>query len=426
MWTDESVFYHIYPIGYCNAPERNDFVSNPENRLNKVCEWIEHIKRLHCNAIYFGPIFESTAHGYDTADFFKIDRRLGTNDDFKKIANQLHSSQIKIVLDGVFNHVGRHFWAFKDVQEKKQSSQYCSWFNLSFDNNNHYNDGFSYEGWEGCYDLVKLNLYNQDVKKHIFHAIKSWVEDYDIDGLRLDVAYCLDKQFLQELREYCKNLKQDFWLMGETLHGDYNQWMNDKMLDSVTNYECYKGLFSSFNSKNMFEIAHSLNRQFSDENWSIYKGKHLFTFVDNHDVSRITSLLEDERNLKLIYTLLYTMPGIPAIYYGSEWGIQGKKENGDSALRPNLIIRENTDLTDHISRLGRIKRNYKSLQYGSYKQLQLTNEAYAFERSLNGETLITTINIGDTPFLFQCKNSEINVPPHSSHIFKDGECILYS
>lgn len=426
MWANESVFYHIYPLGFAGAEQRNDFFSEPKNRIFKVSEWICQMKKIGANALYLGPIFESTAHGYDTSDYFKIDRRLGTNEDFKNVARDLHFNGIKIVLDGVFNHVGRDFWAFKDVKDNRQNSRYCSWFNISFDRNNHYNDGFSYENWEGCDDLVRLNLHNPDVKNHIFHAIKTWVEDYDIDGLRLDVAYCLDKGFLSELRQFCKGLKNDFWLMGETLHGDYNQWMNDDMLDSVTNYECYKGLFSSCNSKNMFEIAHSLQRQFSEDSYSIYKGKHLYSFLDNHDVTRVSSILSNKKHLEPLYTLLFTMPGIPSVYYGSEWGIEGLKSNGDSDLRPNLTIQSDNGLTNHISNLSRIRKNYPSLSYGKYKQVNLTNETYSFSRELDGETIVTSINISDKPFELRYNNISENIPPFSSKVFVNGECVLAS
>lgn len=293
MWADESVFYQIYPLGFCGAPFENDGVLT--SRILKVNDWIPHINKLGANAIYFSPVFESDTHGYNTRDYRKIDCRLGTNDDFKNVCDNLHKAGIKVVLDGVFNHVGRGFFAFQDVLKNREASPYKDWFaRIDFGGNSNYNDGLWYEGWEGNYDLVKLNLRNEEVINYIFDSIKLWVDEFDIDGIRLDVAYCLDKDFLKRLRHFCNGLKADFWLLGELLHGDYNQFVNDEMLHSCTNYECYKGLFSSFNSMNMFEIVHSLLRQFGPENWTLYKGKHLLTFVDNHDVSRIASNLNNE------------------------------------------------------------------------------------------------------------------------------------
>ena len=309
MWAYESVFYQIYPLGFCGAPFENDGVS--ESRILKVNDWIPHMKKIGINAVYFSPVFESDTHGYNTRDYHKIDCRLGTNEDFAAVCKNLHENGIKVVLDGVFNHVGRGFWAFQDVLQKRWDSPYKDWFHINFDGNSNYNDGLWYEGWEGNYDLVKLNLRHEDVINHIFDSIKGWVEEFDIDGLRLDVAYCLDHDFLRRLRSFCGGLKPDFYLLGETLHGDYNQWMNDSMLHSVTNYECYKGLFSSFNSMNMFEIVHSLLRQFGPENWTLYKGKHMLSFVDNHDVTRVASILTNDNNLLLIYAICFCMLVFP-------------------------------------------------------------------------------------------------------------------
>jgi cyclomaltodextrinase len=397
MWAYESVFYQIYPLGFCGAPFENDGV--PEHRILKVNDWIPHIEKLGANAIYFSPVFESDTHGYNTRDYTKIDTRLGTNEDFQSVCENLHKAGIKVVLDGVFNHVGRGFWAFQDVLEKRWDSPYKDWFHISFDGNSNYNDGLWYEGWEGNYDLVKLNLRNEDVIQHIFSCIKGWVEEFDIDGLRLDVAYCLDHDFLRRLRSFCDGLKPDFFLVGETLHGDYNQWMNDSMLHSVTNYECYKGLYSSFNSMNMFEINHSLLRQFGPDNWTLYKGKHLLSFVDNHDVTRVASILSNENHLPLIYALAFGMPGIPCVYYGSEWGAKARKEEGDPALRACFEKPEWNDLTTFISRLAEAKKHSNALNYGDFRSVLLTNCQCIFERKTDSERVLVAINADDQPFM---------------------------
>ena len=409
-WYENAVFYHIYPIGYLGCPRQNDFTSEPTHKILRVIDDIPHIKELGCNAIYFGPVFESSAHGYDTADYTKIDRRIGTNEDFKKVCDALHENGIKVVVDGVFNHVGRDFWAFKDVRENKLGSAKKDWFHVR-EGNDGYNDGFWYEGWEGHYELVKLNLYNPEVKQYLKDCITGWRNEFGIDGLRLDVAYCLDLNFLKELHGHCKWLSEDFFLLGETLHGDYNKWMNPEMLDSVTNYECYKGLFSSFNEMNMFEIAHSINRQFGSENWCLYRGKHLYTFVDNHDVNRIATMLKTKEHLPLIYTLMFMMPGIPAVYYGSEFGVTGdKNQGGDDQLRPEFDLEKMKsegirDLTEHISKLAEIEKEHTAAALGDYKQVQLTNRQYAFSRSAEGETLLTVINADANPFTFNLNTS---------------------
>lgn len=390
MWADSSVFYQIYPLGFCGAPFENDGVFT--SRILRVNDWINHMKELGVNALYFSPVFESDTHGYNTRDYKKIDSRLGSNKDFRSVCENLHKEGIKIVLDGVFNHVGRGFWAFQDIIKNGENSIYKNWFYINFNGNSNYNDGFWYEGWEGHFDLVKLNLRNEEVITYIFECIKGWVEEFDIDGLRLDVAYCLEHEFLRRLHIFCKILKPDFFLLGELLHGDYNQFVNDQMLDSATNYECYKGLFSSFNSNNMFEIIHSLIRQFGPESWSLYRGKHLLCFVDNHDVTRIASNLNNEKHLPLIYAMLFGMPGIPCIYYGSEWGTKGDKRDGDPALRPFFDKPIQNELTQWIIRLAKAHKESNALINGEFKSILLTNQQCIFERKVMEERVLVAIN----------------------------------
>ena len=174
MWAYNETFYQIYPIGFCGAPVHNDGVT--AHRILKIGEWAGYLQELGIGSIILNPIFESDNHGYDTRDFTKIDCRLGTNDDFKKVCQTLHDHNVKIMLDGVFNHVGRGFWAFKDVQEKKWDSPYKDWFCINFDGNSGYNDGFWYEGWEGHYELVKLNLQNPAVVDYLLDCVKMWIE----------------------------------------------------------------------------------------------------------------------------------------------------------------------------------------------------------------------------------------------------------
>lgn len=397
MWAYESVFYQIYPLGFCGAPQQNDGVLVP--RIQKVSGWAEHIAGLGASAVYFSPLFESDSHGYDTRDYTKIDCRLGSNADFASVCRALHAAGIKVVLDGVFNHVGRGFWAFQDVLKNRERSPYKDWFHISFGGNSNYNDGLWYEGWEGHFELVKLNLKNPAVVEHLFSCIRGWVEEFEIDGLRLDVAYCLDLEFLTSLRSFCESLKPDFFLVGELVHGDYSRMVNDQMLHSCTNYECHKGLYSSFNSGNMFEIAHSLLRQFGPEQWTLYKGKHLLCFVDNHDVSRIASNLTNPAHLPLVYGLLFAMPGIPCVYYGSEWGAEGAKQNGDDALRACFEAPLKNALTAQITAFAKAHSASKALCYGSFQSLVLTNRQLIFEREFEGERVLVAINMDDEPYI---------------------------
>ena len=390
MWAYESVFYQIYPLGFCGAPFENDGVESP--RILKVGEWIPHMKRLGINAVYFSPVFESDTHGYNTRDYKKIDCRLGSNQDFRQVCEALRGNGIRVVLDGVFNHVGRGFSQFQDVLRNRENSPYLSWFHINLGGNSNYNDGLWYEGWEGNYDLVKLNLKNEEVVNHLLEAVQYWIEEFDIDGLRLDVAYCLDHDFVRRLRQFTDSKKEEFLLLGEMLHGDYNQMVKEGMLHSATNYECYKGLYSSFNSLNMFEINHSLQRQFGPEDWTLYKGRHLLSFVDNHDVTRVASILTNEKHLPLIYALCFGMPGIPCVYYGSEWGAKAQKSEGDPALRACFEEPVFNELAEFISRLAVAKKNSEALNYGGFRSVVLTNRQCVFERKSEHERVLVAIN----------------------------------
>lgn len=407
-WYENAIFYHMYPLGMSGAPFENR-EAEVVHRFDELKRWIPHIRSLGCSAIYIGPLFESTTHGYDTRDYRMVDRRLGDNSDFKEFVRLAHEADIRIVVDGVFNHTGREFFAFRDIQQNREGSRYCGWYKgINFGWNNPYNDGFGYEAWRNCFELVNLNLWNREVKDYLFDVIRFWIQEFDIDGIRLDCADCLDFDFMKEMRWVTTNLKPDFWLMGEVIHGDYARWANQDMLHSVTNYELHKGLYSGHNDHNYFEIAHTIRRQF-DENGGIYKGRTLYSFVDNHDVDRIVSKLNDPRHLKPVYTLLYTLPGLPSIYYGSEWGIPGRKGNGgDPALRPALDLDEMEKnppvegLEEFLVFLGKCRREYPVIGSGRYRELLLTNRQYAFARIGDGECVVVMVNNDD-------KEAQMNV-----------------
>ncbi len=405
----DTFFYSIYPLGFCGAlyanpsPGRHDFFTQnpPQNRLAAINDqWIDHICQLGANAVYFGPLFESGYHGYDTADYFWVDRRLGTNADFARLVEKMHGWGIKVVVDGVFNHVGRSFWAFADVKKNGQNSPYKDWFYLDFSQNNHFNDGFTYRGWEGCLDLVQLNLQNPAVKQHLIDAARFWIENFKIDGIRLDVAYMIDRQFLAEMSAACRDVKSDIWLLGEMIHGTYTEIANEAMLDSATNYECYKGLYSSLNDKNYFEIAYAFKRQ--SGNGGIYRDLHLFNFADNHDVDRVASKIGKKAHLFPLYLMLFTMPGIPSVYYGSEFGVEGVKTGGrDENVRQAINLNQISanapvkGLAESIKRFAAIRKNTPALIYGTYEELLVKNEQFAFKRQLGDKCAIAVFNLND-------------------------------
>ena len=412
-WYDEAVFYHIYPLGLTGAPQINEY-KEPEHRLLTLLSWIPHIREIGCTAIYIGPLFESVGHGYETTDYRKLDSRLGTNEDLTMFVRKCHEAGLKVILDGVFNHTGRDFFAFQDIKANRENSRYRDWYcNVNFWGNNEYNDGFSYDNWGGYNLLVKLNQRNPEVQQYICDVIRFWVSEFDIDGLRLDAADVLDFGFMQQLRRTANEVKNDFWLMGEVIHGDYSRWANEGTLHSVTNYHLHKAFYSGHNDHNYFEIAHTV-RRLND----LCRGLKLYSFVDNHDVERIYTKLYNKAHFLPVHVLLYTLPGIPSVYYGSEFGIEGRKERGsDASLRPCLNLEEcladphKKLCSELIGALGKAHQELKALSYGEYQELSLTTTQYAFARVLNGRAALVTVNNADQEAWF-------DLPAYDCSVYK--------
>jgi glycosidase len=396
-WADK-IFYHIYPLGICGASKQNDFSSPAGNGLYSLKSHIPRLLSLGINALYIGPLFESASHGYDTVDYYHVDRRLGDNNDLKELIRELHDKGIVVVLDAVFNHTGRDFFAFKDIKAHKNMSQYADWYlNIDFSRNNEYNDGFSYEGWAGHTSLVKLNLDCRVVRDHLFGAVKYWIEELNIDGLRLDAANVISVDFLRELSSFSKKLKKDFWLMGEIVAGDYRRIAHEGCLDSVTNYELSKGLWSSFRDQNVYELSWTLKREFSAD--GLYSDIALYNFVDNHDVNRAASSLDNPAHLFPLYGILFCAPGIPSIYYGSEFGVTGQRsEHSDHELRPawndNWGESELAEsLFNELCCFSKIRQESEALKYGGYSELFVSyNQIFAFMRESKNEKIIVVIN----------------------------------
>ena len=408
-WYDEAIFYHIYPLGLCGAPKENAY-EEPVHRLRELFPWIGHIKELGCNAIYIGPLFESVGHGYETTDYKKLDSRLGDNADLKEFVSICHEQGMRVILDGVFNHTGRDFFAFKDIKANRENSRYRDWYcNVNFWGNNEYNDGFSYDNWGGYNLLVKLNQRNPEVKNYIYDVIRFWVAEFDIDGIRLDAADVLDFDFMHGLRGVANEVKPEFWLMGEVIHGEYSRWVNAGTLHSVTNYHLHKALYSGHNDHNYFEIAHTVKRLY-DMGGHQANGFKLYNFVDNHDVERIYTKLQVKEHFIPTHILLYTLPGVPSIYYGSEFAIEGRKERGsDASLRPALSLEQYKDavtqnrFTALIAKLGQVRQQTKALSYGDYRELLLTTRQYAFSRNIDGESVVVTVNNDTSDYVMTVK-----------------------
>ncbi len=435
MWFDESVFYQIYPLGFCGAERENDF-GGVRHRLGRIEKEIPRLKALGVGAVLLNPLFESVKHGYDTVDFFTVDRRLGTNDDLKHLVRALHEAGIRVVLDGVFNHVGRKFPPFEEVLREREKTDKRFWFNIDFHGDSPYHDGLGYENWEGHAELVKLRLDCEAVQTYLMDAVRFWIREFGIDGLRLDVAYLLPPWFLELLRRTVKEEKADFFLMGEVVHlTNYRFNVCPERLDSITNYEGFRSMISAFNSRNLHEIEYSLTRLFGSFEWCLFRGKNLFSFVDNHDVERAATALRERRNLFNLYTLLFTMPGIPCVYYGSEFGAEGDKSDHDYRLRPCIDDLDRAAfpaLTAHIAKLAGIRSHSRVLAYGSYRKLAVQGTSLAFEREWEGERLVAALNIdgadctlrlteGEGEDLFsgeRCSLAALTLPPYSARLLR--------
>lgn len=401
-WIKKAFIYHIFPLGLTGAPTKNQIDLPIEYRLEQVTHWLDHLQWLGVNTLFLGPIFQSSTHGYDLIDYDQIDRRLGYEETAQNLFKEVHRRGMRIILDAVFNHSGRDFWAFQDLRKNLQNSPYKDWYqDVRFDQTSPMGDPFTYQTWDGHFSLPKFNLENPAVRDYLLHATRNWIEKFNIDGLRLDAADSVSLDFWQEMRQSTSQIRSDFWLMGEVVHGQYQQWANPDHLHSVTNYEAYKGLYSSLNDKNYFEIAYTLDRQFGHQ--GLYKDLYLYNFVDNHDVNRIASQLENKKNLVPLYVLLFTMPGVPSIYYGSEWGITGERNNhSDQALRPALNVNQmiahapEPKLPVLIKNLAVLRKSNPAFQTGQYRQALVNHQQFAFWREGDRQKILIALNSADS------------------------------
>lgn len=402
--------YHIYPYGLCGCFKNDGTkmkLDDGTDALTKMISMFKDLKDLGVTAIYIGPVFASTFHGYDIFDYFCIDKRLGNNASMKNFCKTAHEYGFKIIFDAVFNHTGRDFFAFKDLQQNGWKSKYIDWYeNLTFDRCSSRGDNFDYAVWQGCDDLAKLNVENTEVRNYLFSALKFWIKEFDIDGIRCDAAHLLPFSFLQNLRAFSNSLKNDFWLIGEVVHGNYKNWINKNRLDSVTNYQICEQFYKSFNENDFEILANELNREFAS--FGIYENLPLYNFLDNHDINRIASNLRDNDFLFALYAILFTIPGIPAVYYGSELGIKGiRTDVNDLDLRPvlppfssaipNWATPEvnSKKLYNTIKLLANIRHNSNALKFGNFQSVIIEKNFYCYKRQYEGETFFVAINSGE-------------------------------
>ena len=387
-WVDHLIGWHVYPLGFVGAPARLES-QEVSHRLAHLGAWLDHAVALGCSSLALGPVFSSASHGYDTLDYFTIDPRLGDDDDFDHLLQAAHARGLSVLLDGVFNHVSRRNRIVQDAQSAGPDSdagRMVRWCAGRLD------------VFEGHSDLVALNHDNPAVREHVTRIMNYWC-GRGVDGWRLDAAYSVNPEFWAAVLPSVREKYPDVWIFGEVIHGDYASIVRASGMDSVTQYELWKGIWSSIESRNFFELDHALARhnEFSDAFTPM-------TFVGNHDVTRIASRVGQDGAV-LATAILATIGGIPLIYYGDELAYRGVKEErfgGDDDIRP-VFPASPADLSNlgadtlraHQSLLG-LRRRHPWLVDARTESLDLTNERYVYRTGVPGvEPLIVELDVRD-------------------------------
>jgi glycosidase len=400
-WIRHAIWWQVYPLGFTGA-ERTALPDDapPVPRLRRLEAWLPHLLELGCNGLALGPVFESSTHGYDTVDHFRVDRRLGTEEDLQHLIDACHDRGVRVLLDGVFNHVGRDFPRFRDVLEHGPQHPSATWFHLQ-DEHSEGPDGFGYRTFEGHGGLVALNHANHEVVEHVSQVMTTWC-DRGVDAWRLDAAYAVPPDFWRAVLPRVRDRHPDLWVVGEVIHGDYAGYVERSGVDSVTQYELWKAIWSSLNDRNLFELAHALTRHGEFARAFLPQ-----TFVGNHDVTRLASRLTDPRHIALAVALLCTLPGVPTVYYGDEWALRGLKEDregGDDAVRPAFPpvpeppTGEAAATEELHRRLIAVRRRNPWLAGATIDEPEtLTNDVLAFRLTAGNDCLVVVLNVGDAP-----------------------------
>jgi cyclomaltodextrinase / maltogenic alpha-amylase / neopullulanase len=407
-WAEHAIWWQLHPISFTRAaPIAVDAgpldPAAPAHRLGQLEAWLDYLIDLGCNGLALGPVFASESHGYDTVDYFRIDPRLGTDDDFDRLVANCRSRGVSLLLDGVFHHVGRGFPAFQDVLAHGRSSAYLPWFRVDFHADGP--DGFGYADFEGHRNLVALNHAEPAVQVYVSDVMRYWL-DRGAAGWRLDAAYAVPAAFWRTVTGRVRHDHPAAWFVGEVIHGDYIGIVRDGGLDSVTQYELWKAIWSSLNDGNFFELAWALDRHngFAEVFTPL-------TFVGNHDVTRIASRVDDPRHLPHALAILFTVAGTPSIYAGDEQAFRGVKYDragGDEEIRPAF-----PDTPDSLAPYGwpvyrlhqdliGLRRRHPWLVRARTRVLHLENEALAYESAdpAGGAGVAVLLNISDAPVTF--------------------------
>jgi cyclomaltodextrinase / maltogenic alpha-amylase / neopullulanase len=401
-WIQHAIWWHVYPLGFLGAPSRQES-KEIHHRLPHLIEWFDYAVELGVSGLLLGPIFSASTHGYDTVDYFQIDPRLGDFDDFTAVIQAAHARGLRVLLDGVFNHVGSDFPKFQTALSSGAGSPESAWFRSKRSDQGSGADA-TYETFEGHESLIALNHESLEVTAFVQEVMLHWL-NAGIDGWRLDAAYAVPPSFWSNVLPEVRNHYPGAYFFGEVIHGDYADAVNRGSLDSVTQYELWKALWSSINDRNWFELAWALNRhnEYLDTFVPV-------TFVGNHDVTRIASQIEDVRHLEHAIVILFTVGGTPCIYYGDEQAFRGIKEQragGDDAIRPEFPEQGPAGLAPFgwetyrlHQQLTGLRRRNPWLHSAKTTSIQLSNTQFLYRTEGKDRRVIVALNLDDQPMAF--------------------------
>lgn len=395
-WIDHALFWHIYPLGFVGAERCAISGGEVHHRLDHIVAWLDYAVQLGASCLLLGPVFASLTHGYDTIDYFKIDPRLGDEADFDRLIAEARQRGLHVVLDGVFNHVGRDFPVFRAALANGADSSEAAWFRRHRSKDTSGDSAFAtFEGHPG---LIALNHDNPDVSDHVIRVMNHWL-DRGISGWRLDAAYAVPRKFWAAVVPQVKSCHPYVYIFGEVIHGDYTEFVRESGVDTVTQYELWKAIWSALNDRNLFELAWALDRHNR-----YFESFAPLTFVGNHDVTRIASKLGDERHIPHALAILLTVGGTPCIYAGDEQAFCGIKEHragGDDAIRPafpataeNLASSGWSIYRLHQHLIG-LRRRHSWLVRARSRIAHLTNRHLVMNMEADGNSLAVVLNLDD-------------------------------
>jgi len=401
----DSIFWHVYPLGFCGAEK----LATPgvRHRLARLTAYLDHARELGTSGLLLGPVFASASHGYDTLDHYLIDERLGDAADFDALVGDAHAAGFCVVLDGVFNHLGRDHEIVRRALDAGPGTPDGDWIRWS---------GTYPYFFEGHDTLVALNLANPAVQDYVAGVMIHWL-GRGVDGWRLDAAYAAGPEAWAPIAARVRAAHPDAWLLGEVLHGDYAGFVASSGLDTVTQYELWKATWSSLNDANLFELAWALTRH--DEFVGAFRPQ---TFIGNHDVTRIATKLADPRHVEVALALLMLLPGTPSVYYGDELGFTGEKLDavgGDDAIRPEFpadpaVLAGDRACLDAHRRLIGLRRNHPWLADARLTTGHLTNTTLAIGLAGgDGQHLTLGINLGEAAIQLPGSHGPMWVNPQS-------------